>query len=449
MSRILVVDDDATVRFTLQEVLEGAGHDVQAFAEAEPALEALEGADLVITDLVMPGMDGMALLERVRVEAPRIPVVMITAQGSERGAVAAMRAGAYDYLSKPFDVDELVAVVGRALEARRLRETSRRHAAERALGQAVVGRSPAFTRVLDAVSRLADRDVPVLIRGETGTGKELIAGLLHAQSRRASGPLVRFNCAAIPAELAESELFGHAKGAFTGASEARAGYFARADGGTLVLDELGELPPAIQPKLLRALQEGEVQRVGSDAVQRVDVRVVACTNLDLAAAAERGDFRADLYYRVAVVDLEVPPLRERRADIPALVEAFVVRHRERFGLDAVQLSPRLVDALAARDWPGNVRELDNTVARLLALSDGTGSIDLDALGNAPPSTQTQAHEGTFHEQVAAFERELIAAALQEEGGNQSATARRLGLSRVTLIDKMKRHGLYVPRRSRG
>lgn len=444
MTRILIVDDDATVRFTLQEVMEGAGHTVQAFASARDAVGALEDADLVITDLVMEGMDGMALLRHVLQAAPRVPVVMITARGSERGAVEAMRAGAYDYLSKPFDVGELVAVVGRALEARALRETSRRLEAERALGHAVVGDSPAFARVLAAVSRVADKDVPVLIQGETGTGKELIAGLLHAQSRRASGPLVRFNCAAIPADLAESELFGHAKGAFTGATAAHDGYFARADGGTLVLDELGELPSAVQPKLLRALQEGEVQRVGSETVQRVDVRVVACTNGNLAEAAQRGAFRADLYYRVAVVELQVPPLRDRRDDIPALVDAFVVRHRERFGLDHVQLAPALVDALAASPWPGNVRELDNVVARLLALSDGAAEIGLDALGPTPAAAPQ--HVGTFHEQVAAFERDLIAAALAQEGGNQSATARRLGLSRVTLIDKMKRHGLHQPKR---
>lgn len=444
MPNVLVVDDDATVRFTLQEVIEERGHTAIAVDGGAAALERLDEADLLITDLAMPCMDGMELLRRVHRAAPRLPVIMLTARGSERVAVEAIRTGAYDYLTKPFDLDELGAVIERALETRALREQSRRLAAERAIGCAVVGRAPAFVRVLDAVSRLADRDVPVLIRGETGTGKELVASLLHAQSRRADAPLVRFNCAAIPPDLAEAELFGHTRGAFTGATEAREGFFDRADGGTLVLDELGELPTAIQPKLLRALQEGEIQPVGAGQVRKVDVRVVACTNVDLAAAVERGEFRADLYYRVAVVELVVPPLRERPEDIPALLDAFVVRYRDRFGIDHVELTPPLVQHLCRQRWPGNVRELDNTTARLLALSDG-GRIGLDALGAVPDVAETPGTEGTFHERVAAFERSLVAEALRRQDGNQSAAARNLGLSRVTLIDKMKRHGLFKAR----
>jgi two-component system response regulator AtoC len=443
MPRVLVVDDDATVRFTLQEVIADRGHEVVALGDAQAALAHLDTADLVVTDLAMPGMDGMQLLKKIAAVAPRMPVIMVTARGSERVAVEAMRAGAYDYLTKPFEIDELAAVVDRALEAAALRERSRRLTAERSLGRAVVGGSPAFSRVLEAVSRVADRDVPVLIRGETGTGKELVASLLHAQSRRAKGPLVRFNCAAIPADLAEAELFGHVKGAFTGAVAAREGFFARADGGTLVLDELGELPPAIQPKLLRALQEGEIQPVGEGKVRRVNVRVVACTNAELMREVERGAFRADLYYRVAVVDLQIPPLRERREDIPALIEAFVVRYRDRFELDHVVLEPALVEALCRQRWPGNVRELENTVARLLALSDAP-EIGVDALQTVTAAVPERA--GSFHEQVASFERHLIADALALEGGNQSAAARALGLSRVTLIDKLKRHGLFAPRK---
>lgn len=445
MSCVVVVDDDETVRFTLQEVMEARGHTVQAFASGSEALAGLEGADLLITDLAMPGMDGMELLRRVHIAAPRLPVVMVTARGSERMAVEAMRAGAHHYLTKPFDLDELGAVVDRALETRALREQSRRLTAERAIGRAVVGEAPVFARLLDAVSRIADRDVPVLISGETGTGKELIASLLHAQSRRASAPLVRFNCAAIPPDLAEAELFGHARGAFTGAAAAREGFFARADGGTLVLDELAELPPSIQPKLLRVLQEGEIQPVGAGEVRKVDVRVVSCTNVDLQGEVERGGFRADLYYRVAVVELEVPPLRDRPSDIPALIEAFVVRYRDRFGLDHVELAPELIEELCQRPWPGNVRELDNTIARLLALCDG-GQIGMDALGTKREVNTAPASSGTFHEQVAIFERDLIARALAAEQGNQSAAARALGLSRVTLIDKMKRHGLFAAQR---
>lgn len=446
MSRVVIIDDDPAVRFTLKEVVDELGHRSEAFEDGQEALANLEGADLVITDLIMPTVGGLEVLRRVKLAQPRLPVIMITAQGSERAAVEAMRAGAYDYLAKPFDVDELAAVVERALEVGSLRERTRRLDAERSMGRAVVGSSPAFQRILHAVSRLADRDIPVLISGETGTGKELIATLLHAQSRRANGPLVRFNCAAIPAELAEAELFGHRKGAFTGATHAREGYFERANGGTLVLDEVGELPASVQPKLLRVLQEGEIQSLGSSDVSRVDVRVLACTNVDLPAAVQDGSFRADLYYRIAVVELELPPLSRRVDDIPALIEAFVVRYRERFELDNARIAPEVVAELCARAWPGNVRELDNTIARLLALSeDGQVGIDDLKLAGRGPDVEPAI---TFHERVARFERDLIESALATEGGNQSATARRLGLSRVTLIDKMKRHGLFERKKKR-
>jgi two-component system response regulator AtoC len=275
------------------------------------------------------------------------------------------------------------------------------------------------------------------VRGETGTGKELIGSLLHAQSRRCKGPLVRFNCAAIPAELAEAELFGHTKGAFTGAQGARRGFFAEADRGTLILDEIGELPLALQAKLLRAIQEGEIQPVGSGRVEKVDVRLVASTNRDLAAEARAGRFREDLYYRLAVVELVVPPLDQRREDIPALATAFARRYGEKFDVD-VTLAPSLLERLNKRSWPGNVRELENTIARLVALSPG-GAIDeqaLDPAQDAPP-----VEGGPLKEQVEAFEKGLIARALQDANGNQSEAARRLGVSRGTLIDKLKKYGL--------
>ncbi|HSN14681.1 MAG TPA: sigma-54 dependent transcriptional regulator, partial [Anaeromyxobacteraceae bacterium] len=295
------------------------------------------------------------------------------------------------------------------------------------------------------------KDVTVLVRGETGTGKELVASLLHAQSRRASGPCVRFNCAAIPAELAEAELFGHARGAFTGASQARRGFFAEADGGTLVLDEVGELPLALQPKLLRALQEGEIQPVGSGRVERVDVRVVASTNRDLQADARAGRFREDLYYRLAVVELVVPPLREHREDVPALAAEFARRYAERFGTDGVRLSPALVERLRAAAWPGNVRQLENAVARMVALAApgelGPEAFDAPRTGGEPPPPA--ATEGapeptddlTLREQLDALERNLIAGMLAQTGGNQSEAARRLGLSRTAFIDRMKKYGL--------
>jgi two-component system response regulator AtoC len=442
VAKVLVVDDDAALRFTLEEVLEEKGFERVSAVSGEEALRLLAGVDAVITDLAMPGMDGLGLLARLREQDPDLPVILLTAHGNERIAVQAMKAGAYDYLHKPFSSEELALVVARAVEARQLREAARTLRIERAVGGPVVGQSPAFRRLLEAAQRVAGRDVPVLVRGETGTGKELIATLLHAASPRAQRPLVRFNCAAISAELAEAELFGHMKGAFTGAVANRSGFFAQADGGTLVLDEVGELPLAIQPKLLRALQQGEVQAVGASRVERVDVRVVACTHRDLAAEVRAGRFREDLLYRLNVVELVVPPLRERKEDIPLLIETFRARYAQRFGLVDVRLSPELGEALRARDWPGNVRELENAVARLLALSEG-GELGVEALSrlSASPESAPSAGTGTLREQVAAFERSLIARMLEETGGNQSEAARRLGLTRVTLIDKLKRHGL--------
>jgi two-component system response regulator AtoC len=435
---VIVVDDEAGVRFTLAEVLGDAGLAVEACATGDEALARLDGADVVLTDLVMPGMDGLALLREVRARDPDLPVVLLTAHGDTRTAVRAVKAGAYDYLHKPFDTDELVLTVRRALEARALRAAARAADVERALGRPLVGTSAAFRRVVEAATRLAGRDVPVLVRGETGTGKELIAGILHAAGPRNRGSLVRFNCAALPADLAEAELFGHEKGAFTGATGARPGYFRRAHGGTLVLDEVGELPLPLQAKLLRAAQDGEVQPVGAGRVERVDVRLVACTHRDLRAEVDAGRFREDLYYRLAVVELTLPPLRERREDVPLLVEAFRQRYAQRFGLDDARFTPDLVAALAARDWPGNVRELENTVARLLALSAG-GDIGVEALTPAAPAPTASA--GPLRARVAAFERGLIEEAMAQARGNQSEAARRLGLTRATLIDKLDRHGL--------
>jgi two-component system response regulator AtoC len=443
MAKVLLVDDEPAVLYTLQEVLGERGDTVVTASSGQVALERLEGVEAIVTDLAMPGMDGMALLRAVRERDPELPVIVLTAQGSERAAVTAMKAGAYDYLRKPFDIDEVGLVVERAAETYRLRQRGQRLEAEHALGRPILGESPALRRVLEAALRVAGKDVTVLVRGETGTGKELIASLLHCRSRRASGPLVRFNCAAVPGELAESELFGHVRGAFTGATQAHRGYFAQADGGTLVLDEVGELPASLQAKLLRALQEGEIQPVGASRVERVDVRVVASTHRDLAAEVKAGRFREDLYYRLAVVELTVPPLRERREDIPALAEAFARGCAERFGVEGVRLTPELVRRLQQREWPGNVRELENVVTRLVALSSG-GPLGVEALeepsGEAGAAGRAASAQ-SFREQMGVFERELLQRTLAETGGNQSEAARRLRLSRVTLIDKLKRHGL--------
>jgi DNA-binding NtrC family response regulator len=445
MAEVLVVDDEASVRFLLRELLGELGHDV---LEAEGGLEALamlergELADveLVLTDYAMPDLDGLTLLSRLRARTPELAVVLLTARGSERLAVQAIRRGAFDYVPKPFELDELEAIVTRALTMQSLRRDARRAALEATTGRSFVGEAPSFRAALERAERLARRDVPVLVRGETGTGKELLAALLHVGSPRREGPFVRFNCAAITEELAESELFGHARGAFTGAQRAHRGFFAAASGGTLVLDEVGELPPRLQPKLLRVLQSGEIQPVGGQ-VQRVDVRVVASTHRDLRELSRRGGFREDLYYRLAVVELEMPPLRDRRADIPLLARHFAARAAERFGLEHVRLSQGLLDALSRRELKGNVRELENLVTALVALGDG-GLLDVDALeavGQA--SAQRSAGAGSFRAQVEALERSLLEGALLDAGGNQSEAARKLGLSRATFLDKCKRHGV--------
>jgi two-component system response regulator AtoC len=459
MPRVLLVDDEPSVLAALRELVQERGWEPLLARSGAGALDLVDRADAVVTDFSMPDMDGMELLRAVHDRDETLPVILLTAHGSERLAVRAIRAGAYEYVTKPFDVDEMVLALGRALEARALRLRNRQLDAEHAIGRRIVGSSAAMRHLLDATARVAAKEITVLVRGETGTGKELIGSLLHAQSRRARGPLVRFNCSAIPAELAEAELFGHTRGAFTGAVQARAGYFAEANHGTLILDEVGELPLAVQAKLLRALQEGEIQPVGSGRVEKVDVRIVACTNRDLAAEVRAGRFREDLYYRLAVVELAVPPLRERREDIPALAHEFALRYAERFGAEEVRLSPALVARLAAAEWPGNVRQLENAVARLVALGSG-GEIAADAFavtasngrGAAPPAPPA-AGDGipaaggpdgpdashTLREQLETLERSVIARTMTAVRGNQSEAARRLGISRNTLAERLRRY----------
>jgi len=447
MARLLLVDDEPAMLFALKELAESHKHEAVLARSAMEALAHLDGVDAVVTDYSMPEMDGVQLLKSIHDRDQSLPVIMLTAHGSEGLAVRAMKTGAYEYFTKPFDIDEMGLVLERALEARALRVQNRRLSAEKALGKSIVGDSAPMRRLLDAVSRIAPRDITVLVRGQTGTGKELIAALVHAESRRASGPLVRFNCAAIPGELAEAELFGHTRGAFTGAAQARRGFFAEADGGTLVLDEVGELHLSVQAKLLRALQEGEIQPVGAGRVEKVDVRVIACTNRDLAADTRSGRFREDLYYRLAVVELIVPPLNEHLEDIPALAAGFARSYAQRFGIEGVRLSSELIEALRRGDWPGNVRQLENAVARMVAMSRG-GEIGADAFtsGVAPPPSAEPALPGglTLKEQLDAFERSLIVQALSAVAGNQTEAARRLGVSRSALIDRLKKYGLSSP-----
>jgi two-component system response regulator AtoC len=390
----------------------------------------------------------MQVLSALRAQDPSVPVLMLTAHGSERVAVAAMKSGAHDYIPKPFDPDELVLSVKRAVETRELRLQNARLRTETSLGRTIVAESPALKRVLDMVARVAPKDVTVLFTGESGAGKDVIATAVHVHSRRADKPFIRFNAAAIPAELAEAELFGHTKGAFTGAQTARQGYFQQADKGTLFIDEIGELPLPIQAKILRALQSGEVQQVGGPAAH-VDVRLIAATNLDLAAEVKAGRFREDLFYRLNVVPIRVPPLRERPEDVEPLIRAFVRQYSERYGMSHVEVEPALVDALRQHPWPGNVRELENTVARLLALApDERLTLALWRSLVEPRARvvrgETGGDPGPSHPlraRVESFERAIIAEQFEASARNQSETARRLGVSRPALIEKLHKYGL--------
>jgi DNA-binding NtrC family response regulator len=433
--RVLVVDDDGSLLVALGALLRSAGHEVVFARSGKEALGLLRGIEAVVTNYAMSEMNGVELIQALRQRDETLPAVLLTAHGSETVEARALKAGAYQYVTKPIDLDNLLLVVERALEAHSLRLENRRLMVEKLLGRSIIAESAPMRQLIQQVETVGPRDITVLVRGETGTGKELITSLLHAHSRRAAGPLVRFNCAAVPRELAEAELFGHSRGAFTGAHQTRPGFFSRAHGGTLVLDEIGELPLSLQAVLLRALQEGEIQPVGAGRVERVDVRVIACTNRDLAADAHAGRFRQDLYFRLAVLDLVVPPLRDRRDDIPALVREFVRIHTERFARPEFQVTAADLEELTVADWPGNVRQLGNAVARMVALG--------ERLESPPPPAPSQSGKEalTLREQVEALERGVIRRTLIAVGGNQSEAARRLGLSRGALIDRMHKYAL--------
>jgi DNA-binding NtrC family response regulator len=441
---VLIVDDEAALRYTLRAILEEEGN--LAIEEAEDGAQALEridagGVDLVLTDLRMPRMDGMELLAELagRPGAPR--AIMITAHGSERMAVEAMKNGAVDYFAKPFEGDEIVRVVHRSLETVRLNAENRTLRAALSLRQSMVFSSPQMHRVAELVERAAPRDVTVLITGDSGTGKELIAKALVRASGRADKPYVRFNCAALPRELAEAELFGHSKGAFTGATRARVGLFREADGGTVLLDEIGELDPLTQGKLLRVIQEREVRPVGEDTTVKVNVRILAATNRNLADAVRKSIFREDLCYRLNVIEIHVPPLRERPEDIVPLAEHFAARFADRYGIDGVQLSDRVLGRLQQFHWPGNVRELENVVERLVALAESPQIDDDPFDANAGAGTEPLERRLGLRERMANFERGLIAAEMNRSQANQSEAARQLGVSRPALIDKLKKYGL--------
>jgi two-component system response regulator AtoC len=443
MKRVLVVDDEPGLRQSLGLLLSDAGYAVTAESDGRRALERAlaEPFDLVLCDVRMPEMDGLAFLRAYRTKGGTALVIVMSAYGGEDAALAAMKEGAYDYLPKPFRPDEVVLTLRKAEERERLRREVAGLRAQLAAGpveRGLVVESRAMRDALDLVARVAEHNTTVLITGESGTGKEVIARAIHRASPRAARAFVGINCAAIPETLLESELFGHVRGAFTGASGDKAGLFEQADGGTLLLDEIGELPLGLQAKLLRVLQEAEIRRVGDQKTRRVDVRVLAATARDLAAEAAAGRFREDLFYRLNVVAIHLPPLRERREDIAPLARHFVARLVQRFGRP-LTLSDAAVTWLEGQEWRGNVRELENAIERAVVLT------DKDALEPGDfahtPRTAHHAPAGTLSDAVEGAERDAIAAALGEVGGNRREAAKRLGVSLRTLFYKMSRHGL--------
>jgi DNA-binding NtrC family response regulator len=460
---ILVADDEPNLRRVLGAILKREGHDVISAIDGQQALQLIKSQPVhtVITDLRMPRLDGMELLRHIVQEYPDVPVIILTAHGSVDNAVAAVKLGAFDYIEKPFEQEQIKRVVSNALRTHELRRTEvRLVGAAKGHGRyGVVGASAAMQAVYNVIEKVAHTPSTVLITGESGTGKELIAKALHEQSPRRDGPLIKVNCAAIPDTLIESELFGYEKGAFTGAVSSKPGRFELADKGTLFLDEIGEIPTEMQVKLLRALQEGEFERVGGIRTVKVDVRLVAATNRDLLDAIQKGRFREDLYYRLNVVPIHVPPLRERREDIPDLVQHMLEKFRQRLGKAIEQVSPAAMRCLTAYSWPGNVRELENFLERTVLFCSGP-VIELEdlpevlrqssteralAAASGPGPTVPPPEDASLKDIVRAeterVERSVIMAALEETGGNVTQAAKRLKISRKSLQIKMKELGL--------
>ena len=449
-ARILVVDDEDSLRRVLQVRLEDAGYEVSVARNGEEALALLLKFrhDLVLTDLRMPGISGLELLTRIREAHPSISVVLMTAFGSVENAVQAMQAGAYNYVTKPVRFDELLLSINRALEHSRLVEevTNLRDALNEKYGfENIIGHSGALLAVLDVAARAARSSSTVLIEGETGTGKELLARALHLNSPRRDQPFVAVNCGAIPKDLLESELFGYKKGAFTGATENKAGRIEACHGGTLFLDEIGELPLMLQVKLLRLIQEGELQKLGALEPLKVDVRIVAATNRNLLAMVEEGDFREDLYYRLAVIPVTLPALRQRSEDIPDLVMHFWKIAVKKHGRPDLHLPDALLPFFSRYNWPGNIRELENVIERIIILSRGP-IIALEELPEflrrpRPVLDDVQLELPPTPISLDAVERELISRALDRFDGNQTKAAQYLNLTRKTLIYRMERHGI--------
>lgn len=458
--RILVVEDESAIRVALNGLLKREGYEVELAEDGEKALEALEkqSFDLVLTDLALGrGATGMDVLKRAKELRLETAVVMITAHGSEKIAVVAMKAGAEDYIPKPFDNDEIRVVVRRAIDRYRLEREHRLllERVQREYGfENIIGTSAGMRKVYETIQKVAETDLTVLIRGESGTGKELVAQAIHNTSGRRSRPFIAVNCAAINQELVESELFGHEKNAFTGADQRREGRFELADGGTIFLDEIGDMAPETQAKVLRVLQEQKFERVGGSDGVEVDVRVVAATHRNLEEEVKEGRFREDLYYRLKVVQVELPALRERREDLPSLCARFLERVAERLGREKKELSPSAMARLIQHDWPGNVRELGNLLEQASVLSSGEeieeDDLQLGASATTPlAATPSPASELNgklpFSEakksMIENFEREFLVSALRKNDGNVSQTARDIGMVRQSLQQKIRELGL--------
>ena len=452
-ARILVVDDDRAVRTMLKVNLTKHGMDVTLATDALLALAALRErpVDLVLTDVKMPGLTGLDLLEKLRESWPDVQVVVMTGYGTVADAVRAMKAGAADYVIKPVERDELLVIIDRALERKALRAelVHLRQEVEAKYGfENLIGTSPVMVQLYEDVAAVADTSATVLLQGPTGTGKELLAHAIHYRSRRASGPFVRVNCTAIPETLLESELFGHEKGAFSGAIRQHRGKFEQADGGTILLDEIGEIDTHMQVKLLRVLQDGEFQRVGGSSDLKVDIRIIAATNKHLRDEVEAGRFREDLFYRLNVVTLLVPPLRHRRDDIPLLVDHFARKYAARNERPVPELSHTLMETLSAYHWPGNIRQLEHLIERAVILNRGGRIEDVELPAErvvADPAEQSVLPLAgvKLQDALAGYEREVLIAALKENRGVQAAAARRLGISRSNLNYRIGRLGIQV------
>jgi len=461
VNSVWVIDDDRSIRWVLEKALQKAGMSVETFSDAESVLPALdqERPEAIVSDIRMPGMDGIALLEQIQTHWPDLPVIIMTAHSDLDSAVSAYHSGAFEYLPKPFDVTEAVELVQRA--CRLSREAQAQHQPETPTSTEIIGEAPAMQEVFRAIGRLARSNITVLINGESGTGKELVAHALHRHSPRADGPFIALNMAAIPHDLLESELFGHEKGAFTGAQNRRQGRFEQANGGTLFLDEIGDMPAELQTRLLRVLADGEFYRVGGHEPVKVDVRIIAATHQNLESLVAQGRFREDLFHRLNVIRVHLPSLRERREDIPLLMEHFLQRAANELSVEAKVLLPEASEQLRQFDWPGNVRQLENTARWLTVMGSGreihpddlppelherraskSGAGDWrEALRSWVRHSLADGREGLLDEATPEFETIMIETALEFTGGRKQDAARLLGWGRNTLTRKIKELGL--------